>query len=143
MLGAEREHPSDVSRAAILYDGSCPFCRWSVALVLAWDRGRRLRAVSLQDPEAVALLPGMDAERRLASWHLVTPAGRIHSAGAALAPLLRLLPGGRPLARLAAAFPSATARAYDWVAARRGVLGGLLGRRTRDRADRRIERRSH
>ena len=33
----------------------------------------------------------------MASWHLVVD-GDVYSGGAAAAPLLRLLPGGRPLA---------------------------------------------
>ena len=44
--------------------------------------------------EADRLLGGMSGERKMGSWHLVTPDGRIHSAGAAVAPLARLLPGG-------------------------------------------------
>jgi predicted DCC family thiol-disulfide oxidoreductase YuxK len=58
--------------AAILYDADCGFCRWSLGKLLAWDRPRRLRPVALQDPEADALLGGMEEERRMASWHLVT-----------------------------------------------------------------------
>jgi hypothetical protein len=65
----------------------------------------------------------MDEERKLASWHLVTADGRVHSAGAAFPPLLRLLPGGRPLAALTAAFPGPTERAYRYVARTRGPRG--------------------
>lgn len=111
---------SVVNEAAILYDRSCSFCRRSVERVLRWDRNRRLRPVALQDPEADELLGGMDEERKMASWHLVTADGAVHSAGAAFPPLLRLLPGGRPLAALAAAFPGATERGYRHVARTRG-----------------------
>jgi hypothetical protein len=52
----------------------------------------------------------------------VTPDGTVYSAGAAFPPLLRLLPGGRPLAALAAAFPSLTERAYRYVARTRGPV---------------------
>ena len=118
--------PRPLQRSAILYDRDCGLCRWSLAKVLAWDRRRELRPVALQDPEADALLDGMDEERRMASWHLVTPDGQVHSAGAALAPLLRLLPGGTPLAAAAARFPRAADRLYFAVANRRSALGKLV-----------------
>jgi predicted DCC family thiol-disulfide oxidoreductase YuxK len=91
-----------------------------------WDRRRRLRAVAIQSTEGEHLLAGMDERRRLDSWHLVEPDGRVVSAGAAAGPLARLLPGGRPLADLLERFPSATERAYRWVADSRGTLARLL-----------------
>jgi predicted DCC family thiol-disulfide oxidoreductase YuxK len=109
-----------MNEAAIVYDRSCGFCRRSVERILRWDRNHRLRPVALQDPEARELLEGMDDEQMMASWHLVTADGRVYSAGAAVPPLLRLLPGGRPLAALAAASPRATERAYRHVARTRG-----------------------
>jgi predicted DCC family thiol-disulfide oxidoreductase YuxK len=115
-----------MERATILYDADCGFCRWSLAKILAWDRRGRLRPVALQDPEADVLLPGMDREQRMASWHLVTLEGAVYSAGAAFPPLLRLLPGGRPLAALSAMFPGLTDRGYRWVARNRGALGRRL-----------------
>jgi predicted DCC family thiol-disulfide oxidoreductase YuxK len=111
-----------VSEAVILYDRSCGFCRRSVERVLRWDRHRRLRPVALQDPEADELLRGMDDERKMASWHLVTADGAVYSAGAAVPPLLGLLPGGRPLALLTAALPGPTERAYRYVARTRGPV---------------------
>jgi predicted DCC family thiol-disulfide oxidoreductase YuxK len=113
-----------MNEAAILYDRSCGFCRRSVERVLRWDRNRRLRPVALQDPEADRLLEGMDEERKMASWHLVTADGAVYSAGAAFPPLLRRLPGGRPLAWLAAALPGPTERAYRYVARTRGPVRG-------------------
>jgi predicted DCC family thiol-disulfide oxidoreductase YuxK len=110
----------------VLYDADCGFCRWSAAKILAWDRARALRPVALQDPEAERLLPGMAPQRRMASWHLVTPQGRVYSGGAAVAPLLRLLPGGRPLAAVAATFPGVTEVAYRWVSRNRNRIGRML-----------------
>lgn len=117
-----------MERTVILYDADCTFCRWSTARILAWDRRGRLRPVALQDPEADRLLPGMEPEDRMRSWHLVTPDGRIYSAGAAVPPLLRLLPGGRPLGALASAFPAATKRTYEWVADHRDLLSSASRR---------------
>jgi predicted DCC family thiol-disulfide oxidoreductase YuxK len=129
-------------RATLLYDAECGFCTWSMAKVLAWDRRSRLRPLALQEPEAERLLPGMDEEERMASWHLVRADGSVRSAGAAAPDLLRLLPGGRPLARVSAAFPRATERVYRAIAARRAKLGRLIGRRARERSRARIRQRS-
>jgi predicted DCC family thiol-disulfide oxidoreductase YuxK len=117
---------------ALLFDADCGFCRWATDRILAWDRGRRLRPVALQDAEAGELLRGVPYERRVASWHLVSPEGRVYSAGAAVGPLLRLLPGGTPLAAFADAFPRTTARAYAAIARNRGRLGRLLARIRKD-----------
>ena len=114
----------------ILYYADCGFCRWSLAKILAWDRRGQLRAVALQDPEADALLPSIDSTQKMASWHLVTPDGAVHSAGAAFPPLLRLLPAGRPLAAVAGAFPGVTV-AYRWAARNPGGLGRFVRGRTR------------
>jgi predicted DCC family thiol-disulfide oxidoreductase YuxK len=109
-----------MAQAVLLFDSRCGFCRRSVSRILRWDRHGRLRPVALQDPEADDLLGPMEEERKLASWHLVAEDGRVYSAGAAFPPLLRLLPGGRPLAALAAAFPRLTERGYQHVARTRG-----------------------
>ena len=113
--------------AVLLYDSDCGFCRWFVDKVLAWDRGGRVKSMELQDGKADLLLGEMDAGAKMSSWHLVTPDGRVHSAGAAAPPLLRLLPGGKPLATLVAAFPEGTERAYRAVARNRDRLGRLVG----------------
>ena len=118
-----------MDRAVIFYDADCGFCRWSLDRLLAWDRRRRLRPIALQDPEADALLSGMDAETKMDSWHLVMSDGGVYSAGAAVAPLARLLPGGAPVAALASTFPQSTERLYRWVAAHRHKLGRLIGQR--------------
>jgi alpha-1,6-mannosyltransferase len=116
-----------MERAVLVYDADCGFCRWSVAKILRWDRRGSLRAVAAQDPEADALLGGMDAERKMASWHLVTPDGRVYSAGAAVRPLWEMLPRGKPVALLARLLPGTTERAYAWVADHRDQLGRRLG----------------
>jgi predicted DCC family thiol-disulfide oxidoreductase YuxK len=97
--------------------------------------------VALQDPKADALLPDVDEETKMASWHLVLPDGRRYSAGAALSPLLRALPAGGPLACAAAAAPRITERGYRWVADHRSLLGSPVGARARRRADAAIARR--
>ena len=128
--------------ATLLYDADCGFCRWSAAKVAAWDRAGRVRCVALQDHgEADRLLGAMPEAERMASWHFVLPGGAVRSAGAAFAPLLRTLPGGRPLARVAEASPGLTDAAYRSVAARRSFLGRLVGEGARRRADARLRAR--
>lgn len=135
--------PSKTQQAIVLYDGDCGFCKRMLAKLLAWDRRRRLRPVPLQGAEAEGLLPGMSEEQRMASWHLVAPDGGVRSGGAAVAPLLRMLPGGAAPAWLADRMPAAADRAYRWVAAHRTTLGRrLAGERARRRAERRIAERS-
>ena len=85
-----------------------------------------MRATTIQGEEGERLLAGIPPERRLDSWHLVTPAGRVLSAGAAAPELALLLPGGRPLAVLFRTFPRTTERAYRWVASHRALLARLL-----------------
>jgi predicted DCC family thiol-disulfide oxidoreductase YuxK len=106
----------------VLYDADCGFCKWLLGGLLRWDRGGRLRPVALQAAEAAELLADLPSEERMASWHLVSPAGRRWSGGAALPPLLRLLPRGRAPAAVVARFPRLTDRGYRWVAEHRTQL---------------------
>jgi predicted DCC family thiol-disulfide oxidoreductase YuxK len=122
--------------AAILYDPDCGFCKMCVALLLRWDRHGRLRPLALGSEEADSLLDSVPEEEWMASWHLVTVDGQIHSAGRAFPELFRLLPGGTPLARLSARFPRAADRGYRWVAEHRSLLGRPLPEAVRRWADR-------
>ena len=126
----------------MLYDDECRFCRAVLAVLLAWDRQRRLRPVALQSEEAERLLPGIDRESRLGSMHVVSRAGGPASGGAALAPLLGQLPAGAALGSLAARFPKAAARGYGAVADNRGRLSKLVPMALSARADALVARRS-
>jgi predicted DCC family thiol-disulfide oxidoreductase YuxK len=121
--------------ATVLYDRDCRFCRWSVARLRAWDRRNRIRLVEIQSPEGQGLLSDLPPDERTSSAHAIDPAGERHSGGAAAPPLLRLLPGGRPLASLLAALPGPTDRAYRWVAEHRAALARLIPERSKRRAD--------
>jgi predicted DCC family thiol-disulfide oxidoreductase YuxK len=132
----------DATEWAVLYDLDCGFCRWSLALLLRADRDRRLRPVAIQSPEGETLLADLTDEQRLRSWHLVAPDGSRHSAGAGAPPLLRLLPGGRPLAAALAAAPGPTERAYGWVVAHRSGLSRLIPARSKRSADALVAARS-
>jgi predicted DCC family thiol-disulfide oxidoreductase YuxK len=117
---------SGAAQNVLLYDEDCGFCKWSLNKILAWDRAKRVRPVPIQSEEGSRLLARVPPDARLDSWHLVRADGSLFSAGAAAAPLARLLPGGRPLAAAFAAFPGATERAYRFVARNRGRLARLL-----------------
>jgi predicted DCC family thiol-disulfide oxidoreductase YuxK len=123
----------------VLYDRDCGFCRWSLAQLLALERRHALRPVPLGTPEADELLADLTPEQRADSWHLVAPDGRRWSAGGAVPPLLRLLPGGRVPAAAVASAPDATERAYRWVADHRAWLSRLVPDRAKARADARID----
>jgi predicted DCC family thiol-disulfide oxidoreductase YuxK len=110
----------------VLYDRDCGFCKWTLDKILAWDRAKRLRAVAIQSEEGERLLAGVDPDVRLDSWHLLRADGVLFSAGAAAAPLARLLPLGRPLAALFDAFPRSTESAYRYVARHRDRWARLL-----------------
>lgn len=113
----------------VLYDADCGFCRLAVRWLLRLDRRRCLRAVAIQGAEGRGLLSEVPEAQQVASAHLLSPDGALHSGGAAAAPLAELLPGGSIAARLFLRFPSTTDRAYRWVARHR-VLFGRLGLRT-------------
>jgi predicted DCC family thiol-disulfide oxidoreductase YuxK len=131
-----------VERALILYDVDCGFCRWVLGVLLAWDRRRALRPVAIQDEEGQRLLARLPEERRLASWHLAFPDGRLESAGPALAPLFRLLPAGAPVALVARLLGPVTNWSYDTLAAKRAVPGRMLPAGAIRRATERIRARS-
>jgi predicted DCC family thiol-disulfide oxidoreductase YuxK len=116
-----------VSQATLLYDADCGFCRWSADRIRRWDRHGSLRFVPIQSAEGNALLGDMPDERKMASWHLVEADGTVRSAGAGVAPLARLLPGGTPLALMAGVFPPGTDLLYRLVARNRERLGKLVG----------------
>jgi predicted DCC family thiol-disulfide oxidoreductase YuxK len=131
-----------VERTPILYDDDCGFCKVALALILLWDRRRRLRPVPIESDEGDRLLVGMDRERRLASWHLVVEGAAPASAGSALPSLLRLLPGGAPLAWASERLPGVTERGYAAVASRRGALGHRIPAGLRRRAGKLVAARS-
>jgi predicted DCC family thiol-disulfide oxidoreductase YuxK len=74
-------------------------------------------------------------EGRRESWHLVRD-GERWGGGAALAPLLEELPGGRLLAPAAHRLEPLTIPAYRWIADHRSSLSKLVPERSKARADR-------
>jgi predicted DCC family thiol-disulfide oxidoreductase YuxK len=124
----------------VFYDSECGFCRWSLALLLRLDRNRRLVPRRLTSPRADESLSDLTDEQRMASWHLVAPDGHRWSGGLALAPVLRLLPGGGVFAAALDRVPALAQRGYDWVAAHRSTLGRLVPAKAKRRANEVIDR---
>lgn len=125
----------------VLYDRSCGFCRVMLALLLRWDRGRRVSPVAIQSTRGEQLLADIARADRLRSWHLIDAAGVRYSGGAGFPMIFAALPLGAPLAWVAARFPVAGSRVYDWVAEHRALLGRVLTARARGWADRVIAER--
>jgi predicted DCC family thiol-disulfide oxidoreductase YuxK len=110
-------------QAQVLYDGACPLCRRSVALLRRLDWCRCLAYVNVRDPAQLpAREPPLEPERLLAEMHLLVPGGgRVYHGFAAVRwmawrlPLLWILlpllyvPGMAALGQ----------RAYLWVASNR------------------------
>jgi predicted DCC family thiol-disulfide oxidoreductase YuxK len=135
------DQTGEPGRWLVFYDADCGLCSWLLAGLLRWDRAGRLRPVTLQGAEADELLAQLAPEQRLASWHLISPAGDRSSGGAALPPLLRLLPGGSVPAATFARFPRLTERGYRWVADHRSGLSKLVPNGAKRRATERVRRR--
>jgi predicted DCC family thiol-disulfide oxidoreductase YuxK len=128
-------------RWVVLYDGDCGICNWLLAGLLRWDRAARLRPIALQRAEADVLLAGLEPAERMASWHLISPDGVRRSGGAAIAPLLGLLPRGRVPAAAVARFPGLAARGYLWVAEHRTQLSRWVPTSMKQRARERVGQR--
>ena len=115
----------------VLYDAHCGFCAVMVAMLLTWDRAKRLDAVAIQSTRGDELLLDVGRQDRLQSWHLVDGGGVLRSGGAAVPIVFAALPGGAPIARILSLSPPMTSRAYEWVAGHRVLLGGLFKARPR------------
>ena len=115
----------------VLFDGECPFCRWTAGKLRRWDRERNLRLRPFQSVRQQAVLADLVEGRPLGhSLHVVDGAGRIANGGDGFLAIAALLPGGRPAAELVAAVPPsriAVAAVYRVIERTRGPLASLLG----------------
>lgn len=103
----------------VLYDEGCGFCT-DLAAWLARRPG--LRVASIGSAEGVVLLRDLTPAQRYDAVHVVDADGRRRTGGAALPPVLRLLPYGGVPSGILAALPGATERAYRLVARQRGLV---------------------
>ena len=101
----------------VLYDGTCVLCSRSKAKLETWRTAGSIRFLTLQSPEARALVPGMDEKAYLGAMHVVED-GRIYSAHEGWYRIMRMAP--LPLALMAALTPTFVARPiYAWIARNR------------------------
>jgi predicted DCC family thiol-disulfide oxidoreductase YuxK len=114
------------SGAIVFYDHDCGFCRWTLGLMLVWDRGHRLWPAAIEGPVGERWLAGMPVSERVASWHIVEAGGVVSSAGAGIAEILEYVPGGSVLARLLRLAPGLVERAYWFVADRRSRISRFV-----------------
>lgn len=113
----------DPSRPAgkVLYDGACPRCRASMALVAAADPDRLVEPVDLTAVDVSTVHPSLTREACLTAMHLVRADGRVLAGYDALVTLSRWLPLFWPAA-LVGSIPGvswAGRRVYAAVAASR------------------------
>jgi predicted DCC family thiol-disulfide oxidoreductase YuxK len=129
-------------QAIVLYDHDCGFCRWTLGVLLIWDRGRRLWPAPIVGAVGDRWLAGMPVEQRLASWHLVEAGGRVTSGGRALAEVLSYVRGGAVIAVVLQRAPVAVERAYRFVADHRSAFSRLVPRFAVRRASARVDERA-
>jgi predicted DCC family thiol-disulfide oxidoreductase YuxK len=70
---------TDQPSASVLYDGACPRCRASVALILSADPDQVIRPIDLTAVDVRTIHPGLTPEECLRSMHIVTRQGVIKS----------------------------------------------------------------
>jgi predicted DCC family thiol-disulfide oxidoreductase YuxK len=99
-LAAGRD--ADQPAARVLYDGACPFCRRSMALVAAADPDHVIEPVDLTSVEVRTIHPSLTREACLRAMHAVRRDGRVAVGFDAVALLARQLPLFEPLGLLAA-----------------------------------------
>jgi predicted DCC family thiol-disulfide oxidoreductase YuxK len=117
-------HPDQL---LVIYDGTCGFCSRVADNVAGLDWRRKVVWLPSQTPGLGPLVGLTSAETDAAAW-AVTPTGaHRRGAGAAVAALDALLPGGIPafatLYRIPGLHQIANL-AYDWVARNRGRFAG-------------------
>jgi len=108
----------------VLYDEGCGFCTAVAGWLARFGRGLDVAPIGSATGER--LLADLAAEERYATVHVVDASGRRRSGGAAVPPILALLPGGRIPSSVAAAFPHVTDRGYELVARNRRALSRVV-----------------
>jgi predicted DCC family thiol-disulfide oxidoreductase YuxK len=118
----------------VLYDGGCPFCRWTAERLRRWDRARRLRLIPYdRTGEHPTLAAAVAGEALGETVHVVDAEGRMATGAEAMLSVVALLPGGGPVVRLVRASPPARvavdlgARALDRWRGRLATLFALDG----------------
>jgi predicted DCC family thiol-disulfide oxidoreductase YuxK len=117
IVGRDRSKPA----GRLLYDGACPRCRASMALIMAADPDRLVEPVDFTAVEVSTVHPSLTREACMAAMHLVRADGRVDSGYDAAVVIGRWLPLFWPLS-LVGSLPVITwagRRAYKSLAASR------------------------
>lgn len=110
-----------MAELTVLYDGSCSFCRASVARLTRSDPRNRIEKLDLHDPAAQGRFPQVDREQAMRLMQAVDSHGRVWSGADAWARIGLLLPGWKLVAwlLLVPGFRWISARVYGWIARNR------------------------
>lgn len=110
-----------MAELTILYDGSCSFCRASVARLRRYDTQHRIEALDLHDPTAQARFPQVDREQAMRLMQAVDSHGRAWGGVEAWARIGLLLPGWKLVAwlPLLPGIRWIAAGVYGWIARNR------------------------
>jgi predicted DCC family thiol-disulfide oxidoreductase YuxK len=109
--------PRSDATLTVLYDAHCVLCMRSKEKLEKWKTAPSLRFLTLQSPEARALLSGMDEKRYMGAMHVVED-GKVASAHEGWFRIMTRAP--LPLALLAWMTPTFVARPiYAWIARNR------------------------
>lgn len=123
MARLRRADAVQAGRTAILYDGLCPLCIRTMAVVDVLDAGRRLEYVDLEADWAKVRerAPALTRDDVLAAMHVVTPAGQVYRGFDGFRALAGVTPALRPFAPLlyVPPVPPIGRRVYGWIAAHR------------------------
>jgi predicted DCC family thiol-disulfide oxidoreductase YuxK len=84
----------------VLYDGACPRCRASMAIITAADPDRVVEPIDLTASDVQSVHPALTRETCLRAMHLVRADGRVFVGFDAFVVLARWLPLGWPLGLL-------------------------------------------
>jgi predicted DCC family thiol-disulfide oxidoreductase YuxK len=111
----------DQPSGRVLYDGACPRCRASMALIKAGDPDRVIEPIDLTAVDVATIHPGLTREECLKAMHLVRRDGRVEVGYDAVMTLLAWTPLSKPFA-LVRFLPGISAigrRVYDKIASTR------------------------
>jgi predicted DCC family thiol-disulfide oxidoreductase YuxK len=110
-----------MAKLTVLYDGSCSFCRASVARLKHFDSRGCIEALDLHDPAAQSRFPEIDREQAMRSMQAVDSLGHVWSGAEAWAHMGLLLPGWKWIAwlLLVPGIRWLAAKAYAWIARNR------------------------
>jgi predicted DCC family thiol-disulfide oxidoreductase YuxK len=87
-------HPINprTSRATVIFDSECGFCRSGAAMLARIDGGRNLDFLSLHDPRVAELLPDRGHDDLLLEMHLVEADGRWYAGADSIRAIARRIP---------------------------------------------------